>query len=443
MTIQNIVMPQLGESVTEGKIERWLVQVGDKVNKYDPLAEVTTDKVNAEIPSSFAGVITELIANEGETLPVGAVVCAIEVEGSELPPAPAEKSSNVSSAILNAGAQKKEEEPVVKKEDKPARTERKPGRFSPAVLALANEHEIDLAQITGTGVGNRITRKDVEAYIAAGMPTNQDISNDEQPTAFAEGKQETVPQAPAATPQPKQAIPTAAGDIEIPVTQVRKAIAKNMLRSTHEIPHAWMMMEVDVTELVEYRDSLKEDFKKKEGFNLTYFAFFLKAVSQALKEYPIINSVWAADKIIQKKDINLSIAVATDDALFVPVIKNVDEKSIKGIAKEIHEYAYLVRNGKLKLEHMQGGTFTVNNTGSFGSVQSMGIINHPQAAILQVESIVKRPVIVQGNMIAPRSMVNLCLSLDHRILDGMICGKFLSRVKEILENVDKQKMSVY
>lgn len=443
MTIQNIVMPQLGESVTEGKIERWLVQVGDKVNKYDPLAEVTTDKVNAEIPSSFAGVITELIANEGETLPVGAVVCAIEVEGSELPPAPAEKSSNVSSAILNAGAQKKEEEPVVKKEDKPARTERKPDRFSPAVLALANEHEIDLAQITGTGVGNRITRKDVEAYIAAGMPTNQDISNDEQPTAFAEGKQETVPQAPAATPQPKQAIPTAAGDIEIPVTQVRKAIAKNMLRSTHEIPHAWMMMEVDVTELVEYRDSLKEDFKKKEGFNLTYFAFFLKAVSQALKEYPIINSVWAADKIIQKKDINLSIAVATDDALFVPVIKNVDEKSIKGIAKEIHEYAYLVRNGKLKLEHMQGGTFTVNNTGSFGSVQSMGIINHPQAAILQVESIVKRPVIVQGNMIAPRSMVNLCLSLDHRILDGMICGKFLSRVKEILENVDKQKMSVY
>lgn len=443
MTIQNIVMPQLGESVTEGKIERWLVQVGDKVNKYDPLAEVTTDKVNAEIPSSFAGVITELIANEGETLPVGAVVCAIEVEGSELPPAPAEKSSNVSSAILNAGAQKKEEEPVVKKEDKPARTERKPGRFSPAVLALANEHEIDLAQITGTGVGNRITRKDVEAYIAAGMPTNQDISNDEQPTAFAEGKQETVPQAPAATPQPKQAIPTAAGDIEIPVTQVRKVIAKNMLRSTHEIPHAWMMMEVDVTELVEYRDSLKEDFKKKEGFNLTYFAFFLKAVSQALKEYPIINSVWAEDKIIQKKDINLSIAVATDDALFVPVIKNVDEKSIKGIAKEIHEYAYLVRNGKLKLEHMQGGTFTVNNTGSFGSVQSMGIINHPQAAILQVESIVKRPVIVQGNMIAPRSMVNLCLSLDHRILDGMICGKFLSRVKEILENVDKQKMSVY
>lgn len=445
MTIQNIVMPQLGESVTEGKIERWLVQVGDKVNKYDPLAEVTTDKVNAEIPSSFAGVIKELIASEGETLPVGAVVCTIEIEGSELPAAPVEKNSNVSSAILNAGIQRKEEEPVAKKEEKPARTERKPGRFSPAVLALANEHDVDLSQIEGTGMGNRITRKDVEAYVAAGKPTSQAISNDEQPTAFVEPQHEMTPppSAPSpAAPRPNEQV-MGAGDIEIPVTQVRKAIAKNMLRSTHEIPHAWMMMEVDVTELVEYRDSIKEEFKKKEGFNLTYFAFFLKAVSQALKEYPIINSVWAEDKIIQKKDINLSIAVATDDALFVPVIKNVDEKSIKGIAKEIHEYAYLVRNGKLKLEHMQGGTFTVNNTGSFGSVQSMGIINHPQAAILQVESIVKKPVIVQGNMIAPRSIVNLCLSLDHRILDGMICGKFLSRVKEILENVDKKKMSVY
>lgn len=443
MTIQNIAMPQLGESVTEGKIERWLVQVGDKVNKYDPLAEVTTDKVNAEIPSSFAGVITELIANEGETLPVGAIVCTIEIEGSELPAAPVEKSSNVSSAILNAGVQRKEEAPVTKKEEKPVRAERKPGRFSPAVLALAAEHDVDLSQITGTGAGDRITRKDVEAYVAAGKPTNQAVSYDEQPTAIIERPSETAAPTQVAVSEPKQDSQTASGDIEIPVTQVRKAIAKNMLRSTHEIPHAWMMMEVDVTELVEYRDGIKDQFKKTEGFNLTYFAFFLKAVAQALKEYPIINSVWAEDKIIQKKDINLSIAVATDDALFVPVIKNVDEKSIKGIAKEIHEYAHLVRNGKLKLEHMQGGTFTVNNTGSFGSVQSMGIINHPQAAILQVESIVKKPVIVQGNMIAPRSMVNLCLSLDHRILDGMICGKFLSRVKNILENVDKEKMSVY
>ncbi|MCH7321888.1 2-oxo acid dehydrogenase subunit E2 [Solibacillus sp. MA9] len=439
MTIQNIVMPQLGESVTEGKIERWLVQVGDTVNKYDPLAEVTTDKVNAEIPSSFAGVIKELIAIEGETLPVGTVVCTIDVEGSELPPAPAPKNSNVSSAILNAGLQRKEELPPTNTAENTVKTERTGGRYSPAVVVLASENNVDLAQVTGTGANNRITRKDVEAYIASGKPTTtqQPVEQQADPEV-----QVTSSKVQESTKQP-DSIANVAGDIEIPVTQVRKAIAKNMLRSTHEIPHAWMMMEVDVTELVEYRDSIKNEFKKKEGFNLTYFAFFLKAVSQALKEFPMMNSVWAEDKIIQKKDINLSIAVATDDALFVPVIKNVDEKSIKGIAKEIHEYAHIVRHGKLKLEHMQGGTFTVNNTGSFGSVQSMGIINYPQAAILQVESIIKRPVIVQGNMIAPRYIVNLCLSLDHRILDGLICGKFLSRVKEILENVDKNKISVY
>ena len=440
MTIQNILMPQLGESVTEGKIERWLVQVGDHVNKYDPIAEVTTDKVNAEIPSSFSGVITELIAKEGETLPVGAVVCSLEVENEEIPAAPAPKSSNVSSAILNAGVQRKAEvELPAAVVEKPARPEKKGGRYSPAVLTLAQANDVDLSQIEGSGLDGRITRKDVEAYIAAGKPTAQ-ASTDEQripvPTNVLIKESEQIL-------HDKEQMVTATGDIEIPVTQVRKAIAKNMLRSTHEIPHAWMMMEVDVTGLVEYRDRIKQEFKQKEGFNLTYFAFFLKAVSQALKEFPMINSVWADDKIIQKKDINLSIAVATEDALFVPVIKHVDEKSIKGIAKEIHELSTIVRQGKLKLEHMQGGTFTVNNTGSFGSVQSMGIINHPQAAILQVESIVKRPVIVQSNMIAPRYMVNLCLSLDHRILDGLICGKFLSRVKEILENVDIEKMSVY
>ncbi len=204
-----------------------------------------------------------------------------------------------------------------------------------------------------------------------------------------------------------------------------------------------MMMEVDVTDLVSYRDSIKEDFKKKEGYNLTYFAFFVKAVSQALKEFPMMNSQWQGDKIIQKKDINLSIAVTTEDALYVPVIHHADDKSIKGIAKEVHELAIKVRRGKLKSEDMQGGTFTVNNTGSFGSVQSMGIINYPQAAILQIESIVKRPVIMNGGMFAARDMVNICLSIDHRILDGFVSGKFLARVKEILENISKDTTSIY
>lgn len=227
------------------------------------------------------------------------------------------------------------------------------------------------------------------------------------------------------------------------MTKIRRAIANNMVKSVHEAPHAWMMMEVDVTDLVTYRDSLKNEFKQKEGFNLTYFAFFVKAVAQALKEFPMLNSMWAEDKIIQKHDINISIAVATDDALFVPVIKHADEKSIKGIAKEINELAIKVRTGKLAMDDITGGTFTVNNTGAFGSVQSMGIINYPQAPILQVESIVKKPVVLPGGMFVARDIVNLCLSLDHRVLDGLVCGKFLNRVKEILENTNKSSTSVY
>ncbi|WP_199425974.1 dihydrolipoamide acetyltransferase family protein [Thermaerobacillus caldiproteolyticus] len=438
MAIEQITMPQLGESVTEGTISKWLVSVGDKVNKYDPIAEVMTDKVNAEIPSSFTGVIKELIASEGETLPVGAVICTIEVEGEGTGAPSAETKQE---EAPTAEAPKAEAAPAPKK---PAGANK--GRYSPAVLRLAQEHNIDLEQVQGTGMGGRITRKDLLKLIESGhIPAaDQKPAAPAQPAAAPQPTQEAPKAEPAAAPKQPAApnVPVQAGDIEIPVTPVRKAIAANMLRSKHEAPHAWTMVEVDVTNLVAYRDSIKDEFKKREGFNLTYFAFFVKAVAQALKEFPQINSMWAGDKIVQKKDINISIAVATDDALFVPVIKHADEKSIKGIAREIAELAAKVRAGKLRPEDMQGGTFTVNNTGSFGSVQSMGIINYPQAAILQVESIVKRPVVKDG-MIAIRDMVNLCLSLDHRVLDGLICGRFLARVKEILENVSKDNTPIY
>ncbi|UPW85411.1 dihydrolipoamide acetyltransferase family protein [Lysinibacillus sp. Ag94] len=446
MAIQNITMPQLGESVTEGTIEKWLVKPGDTVKKYDPLAEVVTDKVNAEIPSSFEGVITELLVEEGQTLPVGAVVCSIEIAGdSELPPPPPKKSA-VSTAILNAGVQKKQETQqsttATKALQKTVRQDKV--RYSPAVLRLAQEYEIALDKITGTGEGGRITRKDLMQLIEAG---NVPTSLVETPPAIDSAVPQSVPVvAPTSQENTKLATsvqPIQVGDIEIPVTKVRRAIANNMVRSVHEVPHAWMMMEVDVTDLVAYRDNIKTEFKQKEGFNITYFAFFVKAVSQALKEFPMMNSMWAEDKIIQKHDINISIAVATDDALFVPVIKHADEKSIKGIAKEINELAVKVRAGKLTMDDIQGGTFTVNNTGAFGSVQSMGIINYPQAAILQVESIVKKPVVLPGGMFAARDIVNLCLSLDHRVLDGLVCGKFLNRVKEILENTNKSSTSVY
>ncbi|WP_257061277.1 dihydrolipoamide acetyltransferase family protein [Priestia megaterium] len=419
MAIEKITMPQLGESVTEGTISKWLVSVGDRVNKYDPLAEVMTDKVNAEVPSSFSGTIKELIAGEDDTLPVGEVICLIEVEGT-----------------VPQKEQKTSDKTVEESASKTADSQSNKSRYSPAVMRLSQEHNINLDTVTGTGAGGRITRKDILAVIEKGGAAEVK----ETPASTVQ------PEAPvaAATPKTQQPAPvvSAAGDQEIPVTGVRKAIAANMLRSKHEIPHAWTMVEVDVTNLVSYRDALKTEFKQKEGFNLTYFAFFVKAVAQALKEFPQMNSMWAGDRIVQKKDINVSIAVATDDALFVPVIKQADEKTIKGIAREITELAQKVRTGSLKSEDMQGGTFTVNNTGSFGSVQSMGIINYPQAAILQVESIVKRPVIID-NMIAVRDMVNLCLSLDHRVLDGLVCGRFLARVKEILESTSKENTSVY
>ncbi|MEC2182753.1 dihydrolipoamide acetyltransferase family protein [Bacillus spizizenii] len=426
MAIEQMTMPQLGESVTEGTISKWLVAPGDKVNKYDPIAEVMTDKVNAEVPSSFTGTITELVGEEGQTLQVGEIICKIETEGAN-PAEQKQEQPEASAAETPAPAAENRAEEASQPNKK---------RYSPAVLRLAGEHGIDLDQVTGTGAGGRITRKDIQRIIETGVVKERP----EEP--------KTAAPAPASAPKPepkKEEISypaSTAGDKEIPVTGVRKAIASNMKRSKTEIPHAWTMMEVDVTNMVAYRNSIKDSFKKTEGFNLTFFAFFVKAVAQALKEFPQMNSMWAGDKIIQKKDINISIAVATEDSLFVPVIKNADEKTIKGIAREINDLAKKVRDGKLSADDMQGGTFTVNNTGSFGSVQSMGIINYPQAAILQVESIVKRPVVMDHGMIAVRDMVNLCLSLDHRVLDGLVCGRFLGRVKQILESID-EKTSVY
>lgn len=421
-------MPQLGESVTEGTISKWLVDVGQQVNKYDPLAEVMTDKVNAEIPSSFTGIIKELIVDEGETLAVGEVICMIETEAVEQ-----------TQAVADTKEKSREEYGSDSAMDRSEKL-----RYSPAVLKLAQEHDIDLKQVNGTGAGGRITRKDVLRIVETGnIP--REAKSETIPT------QTTPPGAPAhvsnhpaqLTAQAIINVPIVQGDVAIPINGVRKAIAEKMVRSKNEIPHAWMMVEVDVTNPVNYRNEIKDKFKQQEGYNLTFFAFFVKAVAQALKEYPQLNSMWAGDKIIRKNDVNLSIAVATEDELFTPVIRHADEKTIKGIAREINDLAIKVRNGKLTVDDLQGGTFTVNNTGSIGSVQSMGIINHPQVAILQVESIIKRPVVMENNMIAVRDMINLCLSLDHRVLDGFICGKFMHRVKEILEKTSKENTSIY
>ena len=433
MGLEKINMPQLGESVTEGTISTWLVQPGDKVNKYDPIAEVMTDKVNAEVPSSFSGVIKELVASEGDTISVGELMCYVEVEGGGSVEEPAEEENKEAPAQEEPVAENKSSQ---KEKPKPEKGNKK--RYSPAVMTLAQDNDIDLNQVEGSGRGGRITRKDIEKIIASGDIPKAGDAKAEEPAKEAPA----TSSAPAAQAPQAPNVQAGEGDVEIPVTGVRKAIAANMVKSKTEIPHAWMMVEVDVTNLVELRNAKKNQFKQQEGFSLTYFAFFVKAVAQALKEFPQLNSTWAGDKIIQRKAINLNIAVAKDDQLFVPVIRDADEKSIKGIAKDITDLAGKARQGKLTSKDMEGGTFTVNNTGSFGSVQSMGVINHPQAAILQVESIVKKTVFQDG-MFGARDMVNLCLSLDHRVLDGLVAGNFLARVKELLEKMSEENTSVY
>ncbi|MBO8163107.1 MAG: 2-oxo acid dehydrogenase subunit E2 [Brevibacillus sp.] len=418
-----VLMPQLGESVTEGTISKWLVNVGDVVDKYDPLCEVTTDKVTAEVPSTVSGRVAEIVVQEGETVAVGTLILYITEAG--------EQDEGAASGIDAKIPSRTEESQHADKQ-----------RYSPAVRRLAKEHNIDLSRLVGTGAGGRITRKDVQKVMEQGglpaaasrMPVSSSQVIEQQSPAFTPGlgAPPAVPASSAQAAGVSSDVTVAAGDHVIPVSAIRRTIANRMVQSKHEAPHAWTMVEVDVTNLVRFRDLIKEDFKRKEGMNLTYLPFFIKAVVEALKEYPLLNSTWAGDKIVVKRNINISIAVATEDALYVPVIKDADQKSIYGIAKAIDDLAARARAGKLTVDDMTGGTFTVNNTGSFGSVLSMPIINSPQAAILSVESIVKRPVVID-DMIAIRSMVNLCLSLDHRVLDGLICGRFLQSVKQKLE----------
>ncbi|MCO7176675.1 dihydrolipoamide acetyltransferase family protein [Sporolactobacillus kofuensis] len=428
MAVEQMAMPQLGESVTEGTISQWLVSVGDTVNKYDPIAEVTTDKVNAEIPSSFSGKITALLVGEGDTLPVGEPICTITVETAAEPSV--EKLAK-NASVVHANHEEVQPDTSMKR------------RYSPAVLKLAQEHQIDLEHLSGTGRSGRITRKDIENYITNGQATQEkQIDETKAESTRAGCFSDAVAQAATQSTPVQRIHENEAGDHVVPLTGVRRAIASNMLRSKHEIPHAWTMIEVDVTNLVNYRNQIKGTFMKKEGHKLTYLPFFIKAIVAALKEFPRMNSTWAGDKIIEKKAVNISLAVATDEALYVPVIKNADEKSIKGLAFAVDDLAANVRENRLSPDDMQGGTFTVNNTGSFGSIQSQPIINYPQAAILSIESIVKRPVVV-NDMIAIRNMVNLCISIDHRVLDGLITGRFLARVKELLENINPENTPIY
>jgi 2-oxoisovalerate dehydrogenase E2 component (dihydrolipoyl transacylase) len=404
-----VTMPQLGESITEGTIARWLKKVGDPVKKYESLVEVITDKVNAEVPAPVAGVLKEIRVQEGTTVTVGTEICVIE----ESVPA------TVSSAAPKPSAPSREEQPA-HTATPPTRNggEEAHGRLSPAVRTLADEQGIgddELAKIQGTGIGGRISKRDLQDYI-------------ERRGAGA-GKAPAV-QAPTAALR--------AGDEVIPLSPIRRSIATHMVKSKQTTPHAWTVAEVDMTNVVRFRRSVKESFKQREGVDLTYLPIVIKGVVEQLKDNPRLNASWGEDKIVVHHDFNIGIAVSIDDGLVVPVIHRADKLSIAALAKATDDLARRARAQKLTLPDVQGGTFTVNNPGTFGNILSYAIINSPEAAILSMEAIVKRPVVLDGDAIAVRSMMNLCLSFDHRVMDGANAARFLQGLRRWLEGVSDQ-----
>jgi 2-oxoisovalerate dehydrogenase E2 component (dihydrolipoyl transacylase) len=405
MGVAPIKMPQLGESVTEGTVDKWLKHEGDHVKRDEPLVEVVTDKVNAEIPSPFEGKLVRISVEEGTTVAIGTEIAQMEIEGApagspEVPaaaPTTPQPPEPAAVAATDPGAQRR--------------------RFSPAVRRLAEEHGVDPSGIAGTGEGGRVTRDDVLAHLEA-----RDAAG--------------APRAPAAGgPPPTAAQPTAedgADEQLVKLSAMRRSIAEHMTRSLATSPHAWTMQEVDVTELVRYREAEKESFQQRHGLSLTYLPFVIQVVCDALREFPYLNSTWTSDGILLKRHLNVGIAVAIPDGLIVPVIKEADRLGFTDLVRAVNDLAQRARSKQLRPEDVQGGTFTLNNTGATGSVASQPIINQPQAAILTTESILKRPVVI-GEGIAVRHVMNMCLSFDHRIVDGMMSGRFLGFIRERLE----------
>lgn len=486
-----VSMPQLGESVTEGTIGRWLKQPGEQVDKYEPLVEITTDKVNAEIPSPYAGVLQEIIAPEGETVNVGARIAVIAVPGTaeigtaeSSAPVPSPEPVRNQAAGEGAGpagslpttriAQTESALPATAPSaldfgptggtrgdaeggapviTRPAAlnsagngaAEPRAGgarrRYTPLVLRLAEQHEIpleELSRLPGSGLGGRVGKDDVLRYLesrpspAAGGPPATAT-----PPLASQSATPSASDAPGGVPAPSS--PARAGDV-LPLTPIRKAIAEHMVRSVATSPHAWTMVEIDMTAVAAHRAATKDEFARREGIGLSFLPYFVEAVAASLKEFPVLNSSFTAQGIELKRDINIGIAVALEhqQGLVVPVIKRADEMNRVGLARALNDLVLRARNGKLTLDDMRGGTFTVNNPGSFGSILSQPIINQPQAAIVTMEAIVKRPVVVSvagSDSIAIRQLMNVAISFDHRILDGLTAGQFLGAVKRRLEDM--------
>ena len=418
----SVKMPQLGESITEGTIAKWLKQPGDQVKKYEGLVEVITDKVNAEVPAPLAGILKEIKVKEGTTVTVGTEIAVIEESVSASSPAP----------TPTLPRERGREEPVAP-EAAPAIAAPAPReeasapegrtRLSPAVRALIEEHRIsdaELSGITGSGIAGRISKKDIEDFVA---------KRAQPATANGEQRKTSAPAAATSAPTP---------GTTIPLSPMRRAIATNMLKSKQTIPHAWTVAEVDMTSVVRFRQKAKDGFKLREGIDLTFVPIIVKAVVEGLKAVPVLNASWSEQGVVLHKDINVGVAVSVDDGLIVPVVHQADRISISGLAKAIDDLVKRARTGKLGIPDIQGGTFTVNNPGPFGTILSYSIIAPPQAGILAMDAIVKRPVVIEGDAIAVRSMMNLCLSFDHRVLDGVSAARFLQGVRRWLEGFSEQ-----
>jgi 2-oxoisovalerate dehydrogenase E2 component (dihydrolipoyl transacylase) len=490
-----VTMPQLGESVTEGTIARWLKQPGEPVAKYESIAEVVTDKVNAEIPAPAEGSMGEHIAKEGDVVAVGEPICTIEtVEQGQANSAwhqgDGEAESTPAPVTVDKQVAEQADQPVVEQSEQRRVEEQAPaaapvaaaqaegGRpqqtappaalpvpqpvgapssgdngsaqyhLTPAVRMLVREHDVDLGQVQGSGLGGRISKKDVLDFVqrrdAGGAPspapqpapTAAPAPAAAAPPAAASPAPSAHPATSAAQAAPAPSQPQAAvGDELVPLTPIRRSIAEHMVRSRHTSPHAWLSMEVDMSRVARLRTGRRAEFEQRYGAKLTYLPFVARAVCEALRRHPTLNASWTDDGILVRHDIHLGIAVALEDNLIVPVIRNADRLSIAGLATTMHDLGDRARSNKLKLDEIQGGTFTLNNTGALGTTLTSAIINQPQAAILAMDAVIKRAVVVD-DAIAIRPMMNLALSFDHRINDGLQATRFVKTVKEILENID-------
>jgi len=405
----NVIMPQMGESIFEGTITKWLKNVGDPVKRDEPLFEISTDKVDSEIPAPASGVLSEIRVKEGETVQINTVVAVIVEEG-----AAAKAPQPVAAPNPETVA-----EPVGREPAEPTRAETDRSiKSSPLVRRIAREEQVDLNQLEGTGFGGRITKKDILSHLSGRQPTTQPGPSSVQ----AIGKE-----------MPKvRSISTDHSEV-VPMSAMRKSIAEHMIASRRTSAHVSTVFEVDMTRIVSIKDQHADEFLEREGSKLSYMPFFIKTAAGALKEFPIVNASIVDTNILYKKDINIGVAVALDWGLIVPVIKNADEKSFLGIAKAASSLAERARQKKLTPDDVQGGTFTITNPGVFGSLFGTPIINQPQVAILCIGAITKRPVVI-NDAIAIRSMAYLSLTFDHRLIDGAVADRFMSSIKRKLED---------